>query len=121
VNNTLDVAFCWGLVACGIWSLSSVGLFKKASINIIENDAIVGSSMNGLFYGGGVYVFLVQLAACASIVIYSGIIAAITLQVLRRIPHGLRKHGIVDERKHAIMRKRRSVCFHMPYHMCHHM
>eukprot|EP01028_Stygiella_incarcerata_P014374 TRINITY_DN944_c0_g1_i1.p1 TRINITY_DN944_c0_g1~~TRINITY_DN944_c0_g1_i1.p1 ORF type:complete len:696 (-),score=201.65 TRINITY_DN944_c0_g1_i1:101-2188(-) len=96
-------------LACGIWSLLSVGLFKNTSISIVESDAIVGHSMSGLFYGGGLYVFLAQFAACISIVIYVGMIATITLQVLRRIPHGLRKHGVVDGKKQAIMRKKRTM------------
>jgi len=54
----------------------SVGLF--AAHDPIEDST---QGRNGLFHGGGMYLFGVQLLACVSVTAWSGVVSAILLLV----------------------------------------
>lgn len=85
---------------CGLWGLVSIGLFAQ------YDDAFLGRTDAGLFYGGGIEQLLIQLSMGGMIILWVGGTSAILFFVLKKTI-GLRvtpeeEMAGLDELEHGI-------------------
>ena len=76
VDDALDAFGCHGV--SGIIGSIATGLFATKSVNS-------SLSANGLFYGGGVHLFLIQLAATAITIVFVTVMCIVLIKALQLV------------------------------------
>lgn len=97
-------------LACGLWGVISIGLFaNKADTCALQYAAC--ETDYGLFYGGGVKQFGVQLLGAASILAWSITTSGILFYVLNRL--GKLRVSLEDEERGLDVSHHGGAAYHM--------